>query len=714
MAFDSVCLCFRSAKTPIRTLGLSLFFVLRTCNNLALPMQLRFFSFFLLILVLTACGGPKVVLDQADPDAAYAQLNWKKLRAAAEAEEEAGNKAEAAKLYRMAWDKNSRKYELLQKSAELYGGERMYRQAADAYQYLVTQREDYPLAGLKYGRALKQDGQYDKAQRELARFLEGYNEADRPIIEELVLIELAGIDLARSQAGSVDQLLIKRPGEGINSEANEYGPIPGEVGQLFFTSDRGDQSRIYESRLQGRNWTTAVTPTGFPIIAEGEFGTGSISPDGQRMYFSICSVEGAEDGTQRCEIFRSDRTPTGWGQPKALSDQINQAGTSSAHPHAALVNGREILYFSSNRPSGRGGLDVWYVARPIGITDGEFSLPINLGPIVNTSADEMPAYYDNEELSLYFSSNGHPSLGGLDIFRAAGADINWARPQNLGLPINSVADDYGFVIDRFGGGDAYLVSNRAFGGIKNNTTETDIFQVNLSDGDILLKGTVYDNQSGGQLNNILVTLYQIYQDGKEEVLVSKTFPAGTYLFELVPNQRFRVEVQRQDYQPASYTFTTNLEGIETYGQPLFLLPKAPGAATNDRPNYPTPTPDRPTYPGAGGNSGTAPPVTTPPSPPPAPAGVPAGQEIYQGRYYRIQISAIADFNPQEGKYQTVRAYGQLGSEPVPGRDLQRVTVGTYFNEAEARQALNSILQSGFPSAFVVRYDDGKRYGRVNL
>jgi tetratricopeptide (TPR) repeat protein len=669
--------------------------------------------FLCLLLLLAACGSPKVVSESeaTQPESSYAEMNWKKLKAAAEAEEAAGNDAQAAKLYRMAWDKKQNKYELLNKSAELYAGQNAYRESADAYQYLLTQNEDYPLVGLKYGRALKQDGQYDKAQRELARFLESYNEADRPIIEEIVNVELAGIELARAQAGKVSNLVLKRPEGGINTEANEYGPMPGEVGQLFFASDRGGQSRIYESRLQGRNWSNAVTPSGFPVIAEGEFGTGSISPDGERMYFTICS-KGEED-TQRCEIFRSNRTPTGWGQPLPLSDQINEEGSNNANPHAAIVNGREVLYFSSNRTTGRGGMDIWYVARELGLNDGEFSLPVNLGPIINTSGDELAGYYDNEELSLYFSSNGHPSLGGLDVMKAAGQDINWSRPTNLGLPINSVADDYGFVIDRFGGGDAFLVSNRAFGGVKNNTSEADVFRVKLSDGQILLKASAYDNQSGTQLNNINVTLHQIYPDGTEERLVRKDFPAGTYLFELVPNQRFRVEVNRTGYQTASYTFTTNLEGINTYGQPLFLLPGTTTPSTTQPNNpYPTTNPERPTYPGAGTQPTTNPSMTQPTNPT-ANAGN-AGTAVYDGRYYRVQISAEKSFDANAGKYQSVRAYGQIGAEPIAGRDLLRVTVGVYMTDAEAKDALSSIQAAGFPSAFTVRYDNGVRYGRVNL
>ncbi|MEM9835660.1 MAG: SPOR domain-containing protein [Bacteroidota bacterium] len=689
-------------------------------------MALRYITCLLLLLFI-ACKSPQTSNPEptASPTAEtaanqlgaeYANLNWKKLVKAAEEEEAAGNKAKAAALYQAAWQKKQNKFQYLHQAAELYAEVKDYRSAAEAYQLLQPKADDYPLVGLKYGRALKQDGQYDRAKRALARFVETYNEADRPIIEEMVTVEMAGIELAQQQAGQVGKLKLKRPEETINSEFDEYSPIPGEVGQLFFASNRGGESRIYESRQQGRDWSNAATPQGFPVIAEGEFGGGSISPDGERFYFTICSGTPGEDGTLRCEIFRSDRSPNGWGQPEPLPDYINTPGANNIHPHAAIINGREILYFSSDREGGRGGLDLWYAAREIGLSDGIFSYPANLGPVINTVGDELTPYYSNEDLSIYFSSNGHPSLGGQDVFKAAGEEVNWSRPENLGIPINSVADDTGFTIDRIGTGDGYLVSNRAFGGVKNNTTETDVFQVNINAGQILLKATAYDNQAGAQLSNIRVTLFQIYSDGKEEQLVQRDFPTGSYLFELVPNQRFRVEVTRAGYQPASYTFTTNLEGVTVYGQPLFMLPgQAPPATTPNKPNYPATAPDRPSYPSAGSTVSPANPNanTTDANTSPTTTTV-VRTETPTGRYYKIQISAVKVFDANEGKYQSVKAIGGLGAESIPGRDLYRVTVGQYTSENEAKAALRKVQQSGFPSAFTVRYDDGVRYGRVNL
>lgn len=682
-------------------------------------MLFRLSCLLLVSLLLCTCGSTKnttndgpetatsTTIDGIDPD-----LSWKKLRDQAEAAESDGREGEAADLYYAAWQKKERKEELLIKAVTLYERTRNYRKAADAFQYLPFNDEDEPLRGLRYGRALKQDGQYDKARRNLLRFLDTYNEADRPIVEEMVNTELAGISLAQSQAGQVNQLLIRRPEGGVNTEADENGPIPGGIGLLYFSGNQGGQNRLYESRKQGRTWNNARTPDGFPVIAEGEFGKGSISPDGQRLYFTICSGDVAGDGSSRCEIFSSEKTPTGWGAPARLPDFINQNGVNTTDPMVTSVNGREVLFFASDRANGRGGLDLWYCVRDLDRAGAEFSFPANLGPTVNTLGDELSPYYDEQDLLLYFSSNGHPSLGGMDVFKATGQDVNWARPENLGLPINSVADDLDFTLDRLGG-DGYLSSNRAFAGIKNNTTEFDIFEVSLNNDRIMVKGSVYDNRTGTLLNDIQVNLYQIFGDGTEERLVQRDFPAGSYLFDLIPNQRFRVEVVVAGFQPASYSFSTNGEQQTTYGQPLFLDVGTTNVAQQPvtNPSYPTQEPTRPTYPGAGTGNPTLPPTTVVTEPAPTPVPV---ETTAAGRYYRVQISAQRDFNPNDGKYQSISAVGRVAAEPIEGRDLQRITVGTFYTAEEARAALSRIQANGFPSAFTVRYDDGVRYGRVNL
>lgn len=695
--------------------------------------------------------------------------SWRKLRNQAEELEEQGDFYGAAETYRQAWDARPGKEELIYAAAENYMRVRDYRAAAEAYQFLQTGSNNYPLVGLKYGRALKQDGQYDKARNALTRALDDYNGPDRAILEEIVRKEIAGIDLARNNAGRVDtRLQLSRPGPEINSEANELSPAPISPEVLYFTSGMGGQNRIYQSMRSGSGWTKAVNPPGFPVIQNGQYSGGSISPDGQRFYFTICSTETAGGRmVSRCEIYVTRRTGTGWGAPEALPEVINRQGATTTHPFVVHVAGQEYLFFSSNRENGRGGMDIWYTIRDLGLDKNDFAFPVNLGPVINTLGDEITPFYDIDQRALFFSSNGHPSLGGQDIFSSKGEEVNWAMPVNLGVPLNSSADDFGYTLDRLGFGNGFLVSNRPFGGVKNNTRDTDIYEFSIGGNQITLRANVYDQSAGALLDNVKVNLFEIFDTGAENLLVSKNFPAGSYLFEVIPNRRYRVEVVRDGYMPGSYTFSTNDPNTQTYGQPLFLevarnytqpqgtvdqptTYNAPGqnypstygqnqqprtGQPNTQPTYTPPTPPstsqptRPVYTPPADNSGgvirpvnpgaaNPPPATNQPTPY-SQRGNDQQEYISQadrltGTYYKIQVAAVRNFSPSDPKYQSLTALGSLETEALPDRNLNRVLVANFFTPAEARTALQRARAMGFESAYVVQYDNGVRGRRVNF
>ena len=699
--------------------------------------------------------------------------SWRKLRGQAQDLEAQGDFYAAAETYRQAWDARPGKEELIYAAAENFMRVRDYRAAAEAYQFLQPGSGQYPLVGLKYGRALKQDGQYDKARTALSRALDNYNGPDRAILEEIVRKEIAGIDLARDNAGRVDaRLQLSRPGPEINSEYNELSPAPISPEVLYFTSGMGGQNRIYQSTRTGRDWSKAVTPPGFPVIQNGQYSGGSISPDGQRFYFTICSAE-TNDGrpVSRCEIYLTRRAGTGWSTPEALPEVINRERATTTHPFVVHVAGQEFLYFSSNRENGRGGMDIWYTVRDLGLDNNDFTFPVNLGPVINTLGDEITPFYNVDQRALFFSSNGHPSLGGQDIFSSKGEEINWAAPINAGVPLNSSADDFGYTLDRLGFGNGFLVSNRAFGGVKNNTRDTDIYEFSVGGNQITLRANVYDQSAGSLLDNARVTLYEIFDSGAENLLVSKTFPAGSYLFEVIPNRRYRVEVQREGYLPGSYTFSTNDPNTRSYGQPLFLevqrdgyTQQPPVSATSpptsyDAPattypgNYGTQQPrtggvspsTQPSYPATQPSTATQParPVYTPPATQsggvirPVPAGTTPDQPAeygtqtpysqrgtdnqeyisqasrMTGTYYKIQVAAVRSFSPGAPQFQSLTALGTLETESLPDRNLNRVLVANFFTPAEAKTALDRAKAMGFENAYVVRYDNGIRGSRVN-
>lgn len=668
------------------------------------------------LLLLTSCGGPRTTTQ--------AELPYGKLIKNAEVETRAGNYLAAADNYRKAYDQKPRKKEVLYKAAKLYTRVREYKKAAEAYQFLEADEQRWPLLGLEYGRALKQDGRLEQARRQLGLFQAAYNGADRAIVSEIVNNELAGIRLAQApteKAGTID---IDRPGRGVNTSAEEFGPVAIAGDQLFFTSTAGGQSRLYQSRLQAREWTKATVPPGFPVIAEGGFGTGSFSPDGKSFFFTICSGLTGEDATNRCEIFRGERSISGaWSQPTALGPTINLAGYNNAFPAATIdENGRTLLYFSSNRPGGRGGLDLYVSFQQDPNDPLSFSAPGNLGPVVNTVSDEVTPAYDSEGGNLYFSSNGHPGYGGLDVFRASGNYTDFNRPENLGEPVNSSADDYGLSLVT-GSGRGYLVSNRAFEDTKPNTTESDIYTLNFRGGRARLKATVYDNTTGAELGGAEVTLLELMPDGMVNPLDKRQFPTGVYAFDLRPGARYRVVIRREGYIGTEYQVETSVTGSSLYGQPVFLRRDA------SKPTQGAGTPVQGGIMGQGSQGNGVPPVrvpdnvppTAPPGPPPAPAPAPTttpapspAPTVAPSIAYRIQIVAERKFDPNAGKFESVRAIGNLRSEAIPGKSIVRVTVGYFTNEADTKAALKQVHANGFPSAFAVRYDDGVRFGLVRL
>ncbi len=689
------------------------------------------------------------------------QYNWRKHRSIAEDAAKAGDLYTAAENYRMAWEQKKSKKDLLFEAAKNYLHVRDYRAAAEAYQYLEGDTKADPLVGLKYARALKQDGQYDRAREVFQRTIENYSGADRTILEDIIRIELRGIDLAQELAARPDRRYeLNLPGAAINSDDNEFAPTPVGTDQIFFTSTMGGQSRIYESMRQGRDWTKANTPEGFPVINNGQYAGGTMSPDGQRFYFTICNADGGWKGLNtRCEIYATDRSPSGWSQPERLPEYINIEGKNNTHPNVVHVAGRELLYFASNRDGGRGGMDLWYAVRDLGSDQLDFTFPVNLGPAVNTLGDEITPFYSTDERKLYFSSNGHATIGGFDVMVSEGDEINWSAPQNVGIPINSSADDYGFVLDRTGFGNGFIVSNRVFGGQKINTRHSDIFEFAVGGRQITLRSNVYDQSAGSLLNNINVSLYQIYDNGTENLLVTKAFPTGSYLFELLPNRRYRVEVAHPNFETASYTLSTNDPNVLNYGQPLFLEPGAGFAGNTNpsttnpsypstNPSYPSTNPSypstNPSYPSTNPSyPSTSNPNPTTPSYPSTNVNVPptnpntsintSGQTYtargtsnsdnlkyesnaprYEGTYYKVQLVAVGKFNPAATQYQSLRTMGTIETEVLPNRNLTRVLLANFFSQQEAQSALQQARNAGFGSAFLVRYDNGIRYGRVNF
>lgn len=644
-----------------------------------------------------------------------------------------GNYVQAADFFEKSWAKG-KKPEAIFKAGEAYYVLRNYRKASEAYVNVKDKNDQFPLVGLKYARSLKQDGQYDKASKAFSDFRDTYSGDGKAVVEDMVQTELQGCELGKLLPAQAQQgIEVTHAGAGVNTSDNEFGPLPIDKGLLYFSSTIGGTARIYRSSLADNAWGKGATPDNFPVIQKGQYCHGSLTPDGQRFYFTICDAASSFDNrTTRCEIYVIRKQATGWSAPEMLPEAINAKGTTATQPHVVQNNGKEILYFASNRTGGRGGMDLWYVERPLSATGNAFANPINLGPSINTLGDEMTPYFSTGEGTLYFSSNGQTSIGGFDIYSSKGDLSTWAPADNLGLPYNSPADDYYYIKHNDGEG-GFLVSNRIVAGEKLTTKDDDIFEIKSKLVVAKLQGSVFAQETGEPINKYLLTLYEIRADESESILLNREFNTSTYDLELLPNRKFRVEITAQGYATGAYNFVTDNPNGQAYGQPLMLV-KLGGAVVNTNPagnpnnTNPGTTPPlgNPNNPGTN-NPGTNNPSTNPPNLNPS-GGVytakgagPADKEEYstdapryEGEYYKIQLAALKTYSPNDKRYTAMSQFGSVQTETILSKQMTRVLVATFYTKDEAKRALAAVKQKGFSLAFIVKYTNGERYGRVNL
>ncbi len=695
------------------------------------------------------------------------KMSWRKHFKLAEKLYEKAQYADAAWHYRAAFKEKTRRKELAYKAGECYFIIRDYHNAAEMWQHVKDQEKLYPLIGLKYARMLKQDGRYEEAIEAFGSFLERYSGADKAVITDIVQTEIKGCELALEwkARGPDPQIEIAHMGEPVNTPETEFAPLPVSDDVLYFSSTMGTRAEIYRTQKVNGRWTKPVVPQSFPEVRDDHYCNGTLSPDQKRFYFTICkSVESWGGLTTRCEIYVTQRVGNAWSTPERLRDYINQPDATTTHPCVVHDGNTEILYFASNREGGKGGMDIWYTTRDLRSNDIDFSYPVNAGSDINTMGDEITPWYDVRSGQLYFASNGHVTLGGLDMYRASGAKSHWSAPENLGLPLNSSADDF-FYIETPSGKGGFFVSNRTFDLEKITTTHEDIFSFTRRiEVELVLKGEVRDKNTEERLRGSVVRLYLLHGDGTRKLIASHTSENGYYRFELEPEQHYRLEVELDGYLPASYEFSTeDYVDRSEYGAPIYLealeaIPDEPGSELPPAMDVHAHHPDEevPAHPSS------EEPTTNPPDswPPPVqeervrsstsvsehdssePSQTDAdalprialgedGTYIMRGRskydhyevltnakrfpgtYYKIQLIAVKHYDPDHPRYKPIEEWGELETEYIIEKKLTRVLLARFFSLEEAEAVLEEVRKvPPFERAFIVKYEDGERIRRV--
>ncbi|MDD4372751.1 MAG: OmpA family protein [Bacteroidales bacterium] len=340
--------------------------------------------------------------------------------------------------------------------------------AIDAYEKAYDlSRDFYP--GLEYLLASQyvQNQQYDEALNMLKVFV---NRADLSEEYHNKAAELMAIATFRKEAYinplEIDLLPLN---DLINTDGDEYvNALRMDGSQLLFTRRKeinNAKALVEQVFLANRKEgivrdLTAFEPQHWPI--HEQIGAITFSADGKSVVFAAC---GWPDGKGSCDLYWSDLEKDKWTVPVNLSN-LNSANWDSQP--ALSADGQQII-FSSNRPGGFGGSDLWVSH----FKEGVWTVPVNLGDVINTAKNEMAPFWHFDNNTLYFSSDGHPGMGGMDLFLSRKDSAGkWQKPVNLGFPINSGADEMNLVVDA--AGNTAMISAKS-----DSTDHYDIFSFDL-------------------------------------------------------------------------------------------------------------------------------------------------------------------------------------------------------------------------------------------
>jgi hypothetical protein len=337
---------------------------------------------------------------------------------------------------------------------------RLYNKVAS-----IDNGKKYPLTFYWMGQLLKSKAQYKEAKKWFTKFSKTKKKSQKINFDYYLkksLLEIDACDLAQILIKSPATTKIEHLDTSINSKVSEYAAFEKDS-TLYFSSlknpakkDANDVSfnKIYKSDMKNMKWQKVkALDTNINATYLHNANT-CFSNDYKQMIVSRCTPKNASEYT--CELYMSNYVNNKWQPLERMPEPINQKGVNTTQPSFGDINGKQALFFASNRAGGQGNLDIWYSFKN---ADGTYYDPINAGKKINTPDDEITPWFVNERNTLYFSSTYHKGLGGFDIFKSEFKDSTFLEPQNAGYPINSSYNDIYYSVNK-SRDRAYISSNR--------------------------------------------------------------------------------------------------------------------------------------------------------------------------------------------------------------------------------------------------------------
>ena len=415
---------------------------------------------------------------------------------------------------------------------------RAVKNVSKSYNPSSPTEHNVPLTAYFYlGRAYHLINKFDKAinyYERCAILLSRKHELQTEIIRHIAMCSFGKIQIVNKLNVEVSNLP-----NGINSKYNDIGPVlSGDESMLIFSSQRKDatgndedneskyKEDIYISYAEGSSWSVPKPISSAINTSSSEVAT-SLSPDGQEL-FIYQNIDGNGD------LFHSYFLGEDWSKPEILVGNVNGASWES---HSAISADGQILYFVSDRAGGYGGKDIYRCRR---LPNGNWAEAENVGADVNTRYDEITPFLHPNRGILFFSSNGHQTIGGQDIFFIEIDDEgNFGQPINVGYPINSTADDSYYSLNSEGKRAYYSsFTNSGLGA-------SDIYEAEFYDFDeialTVLRGVLSVKEEKDDVSAVEIYVYDNADTLRMPDLYKPNANTGKYIIMLTPGKDYRIQ-----------------------------------------------------------------------------------------------------------------------------------------------------------------------------
>lgn len=336
----------------------------------------------------------------------------------------------------------------------------------------------------------------------------------------------------------------------VNTKYTEYNPVvSADESVMAFTALRPNTGKtrsgdkfIEEILISYNNSGTWTEPAVVPVASEYNVGTAGISSDGQKM---LIFMGGAVDAGN---IFVISKSGSGWSNPSILASTLNGKYIEST---ASITPDGKTIYFASNRLGGKGGMDIYKIELQ---ANGAWSQPVNLGAPINTENNEDAPYIHPDKKTIFFTSDGHDTMGGRDIFFSKLVNNKWTKPENMGYPVNTTANDNYFTLIA-DGTRGYFSSDR-----KGGQGAQDIYYMDMPEGTsniplTMIKGRILNTETGKPMPT-KIYLIDNETNKKLDFVYDPDPETGNYLIILPPAKNYDMVIESEGFLP--YTLNINV------------------------------------------------------------------------------------------------------------------------------------------------------------